>query len=161
MPYWTLLFKIILPSVLYGLVVWGGCPNADLSLYLEVLHRRAARIICNLPRDMPTDEVYRYSNWNTLTFCSKHRLLKLLIACLWVRHLRLFHTRQTNFVLCTTFRRSNIIIVPRFNSQFLKNSVSYRGAILWNVVSCRRHMHYRDFKCFSLFFCFKCRSHFT
>ena len=78
MPYWTLLFKIILPSVLYGLVVWGGCPNADLLLYLEVLQRRAARIICNLPRDMPTDEVYRYSNWNTLTFCSKHRLLKLL-----------------------------------------------------------------------------------
>ena len=78
MPYWTSLFKIILPLVLYGLVVWGGCPNADPSFYLEVLHRRAARITCNLPRDMPTDEVYRYSNWNTLTFCSKLRLLKLL-----------------------------------------------------------------------------------
>ena len=78
MPYWTLLFKIILPSVLYGLVVLGGRPNADLIHYLEVLHRRAARIICNLPRDMPTDEVCRYSNWNTLTFCSKLRLLKLL-----------------------------------------------------------------------------------
>ena len=59
-------------------VVWGGWPNADLILFLEVLHRRAARIICNLPRDIPTDEVYQYSNWNTLTFCSKHRLLKLL-----------------------------------------------------------------------------------
>ena len=82
MLYWTLLFKIILPSVLYGLVVWGGCPNADLILYLEVLHRRAARIICNLPRDMPTDEIYRYSNSNTLIFCSKHQLLKLLNSVL-------------------------------------------------------------------------------
>ena len=38
---------------------------------------------------------------------------------------------------CTAynFRRSNNIIVPRFNSQFLKNSISYRGAILWNAVS--------------------------
>ena len=78
MSYGTLLFKIILTSVLYGLVVWGGCLNANLILYLEVLHRRASRIICNLPRDMPTDEVYRYSNWNTLTFCSKLLLLKLL-----------------------------------------------------------------------------------
>ena len=26
-------------------------------------------------------------------------------------------------------------MVPRFNSPFLKNSVSYRGAILWNAVS--------------------------
>ena len=38
---------------------------------------------------------------------------------------------------CTAynFRRSNNIIVPPFNSQFLKNSTSYRGAILWNADS--------------------------
>lgn len=63
-----LYFKIILPSGLYGLVVWGGCPNADLLHWLEILHRRAARIIYKLPRDMPTEGVYRLSNWNTLTF---------------------------------------------------------------------------------------------
>ena len=73
-----LYFKIILPSVTYGLVVWGGCPNTDLLHSLETLHRRAARIIYNLPRDMPTDEVYRHSNWNTLTFYYKLRLIKLL-----------------------------------------------------------------------------------
>ena len=32
-------------------------------------------------------------------------------------------------------RRSNNVIVPCFNSKFLKNSRSYRGAILWNAVS--------------------------
>ena len=32
-------------------------------------------------------------------------------------------------------RRNNKITVPRFNSYFLKNSMSYRGAILWNAVS--------------------------
>jgi len=36
-----LYFKIILPSVLYGLVVWGGCPNVDLLNSLEILHHRA------------------------------------------------------------------------------------------------------------------------
>ena len=57
-----LYFKIILPFLLYGLVVWGGCPSTDLLQSLELLHRRAARIIYNLPHDTPTDEVYRHSN---------------------------------------------------------------------------------------------------
>ena len=61
-----LYFKIILPSAVYGLAVWGACPNADLLHSLEVLHCRAARTICNVPRDMPIEEVYRHSNWNTL-----------------------------------------------------------------------------------------------
>ena len=73
-----LYFKIILPSVLYGLVVWGGYPNAELLHSLEVLHRRANRIIYNLPRDIPTEEVYRQSNWNTLTLYYKLQLIKLL-----------------------------------------------------------------------------------
>ena len=72
-----LYFKIILPSVLYGLVVWGGCSNSDLLQSLELLHRRATRVIYSLPHDTPTDEVYRHSNWNTLTFYYKLRLIKL------------------------------------------------------------------------------------
>ena len=39
--------------------------NADVVHSLDVLHHRAARIIYNLPRDVPTEEVYRHSNWNT------------------------------------------------------------------------------------------------
>ena len=76
-------FKIILPSVLYGLVVWGGCSNSDLLQSLELLHRRAARVIYNLPHDTPTDEVYRHSNWNTLTFYYKLRLIKLFHKCVY------------------------------------------------------------------------------
>ena len=50
-----LYFKIILLSVLYGLAIWGGCPNVDLLHSLKVIHRRATIIIhvYNLPRDMP------------------------------------------------------------------------------------------------------------
>ena len=36
-----LYFKIILPSVSHGLVVWGGCPNVDLLNSLQILHNRA------------------------------------------------------------------------------------------------------------------------
>ena len=72
---------IILPSVLYGLhVVWGGSLNVDLLNSLEILHRRVARVIYNLPeRDMRTGEVYRRSKLHTLTFYSnKLRLIKML-----------------------------------------------------------------------------------
>ena len=45
-------FKVILPSVTYGLVLWGSCFNADLFDSLERLHCRAARIIFNLSNDI-------------------------------------------------------------------------------------------------------------
>ena len=140
-----LFFKIILPSVLYGLVVWGGCPNTDLLQSLEILHRRAARIIYNLPRDMPTDEVYRHSNWNTLTFNYKLRLIKLFHSVI-VGEVSAALSYLTNKP-CTAnnFRRSNNIIVPRFNLQFLKSSISYRGAILWNAVSSHFTGQFTDF----------------
>jgi len=36
--------------------------------------------------------------------------------------------------LAYDLRRSNKVTVPRFNSYFLKNSISHRGAIQWNAV---------------------------
>ena len=128
-------FKIILPSVLYGVVIWGSRPNADLLHSLEVLHRRAARIIYNLPRDMPTKEVYRHSYWTTLSLYYKLRLIKVLHS-VFIGEAPAVLSFLTNKP-CTAynFRESNNIIVPRFNSQFLKNSISYLGAILWIAVS--------------------------
>ena len=111
-----LYFKIILPSVLYRLVVWGGCPNTDLLQCLELLYRRAARILYNLAQDMHTDEVYRHSNWNTLTFYYKLRLIKLFHN-VFVGEAPAALSYLTNKP-CTAhnFRRSNNIIVLRFNS---------------------------------------------
>ena len=130
-----LYFKIILPSVLYGLVVWGGCPNTELLQPLELLHRRVARIIYNLPHDTPTDEVYRQSNWNTLIFYYKFRLIKLFHSVFTGEAPAALSYLTNKPCTAYNFRRSDNIIVPRFNSKFLKNSISYRGAILWNAVA--------------------------
>ena len=82
-----------------------------------------------------TTEVYRHSNWNTLTLYYKLRLTKLLHN-VFIGEVPTALSYLT-IKPCTAYnlRRSNNIIVPRFNSQFLKNSISYRGAILWNAVS--------------------------
>ena len=49
--------RVILPSVNYGLILWGACCNSDFLNSLEKLHCRAARIIFNLPRDMASYDV--------------------------------------------------------------------------------------------------------
>ena len=44
--------KVILPSVQYGLILWGACSYLDLCCSIERLHCRAARIIFSLPKDI-------------------------------------------------------------------------------------------------------------
>ena len=71
-------FKVILPSVTYGLVLWGSCFNADLFDTLERLHCRAARIIFNLPKGMRSLDVLRQTDWHPLSYSYKLVLLKLV-----------------------------------------------------------------------------------
>jgi len=59
-------FEVILLSVLYGLVVWGGCLNVEQLNSIEMLHRGAARVLYNLPRDMLSADVYRHSKYNRI-----------------------------------------------------------------------------------------------
>ena len=72
-----LFYKVVLPAVLYGLIVWGGSANAEQLNSLESLHRRAARMTYNRPYDMPSADVYRHSNWSTLSHMYKLRVIKL------------------------------------------------------------------------------------
>ena len=53
-----LYFKVILPSVTYGLILCGSCCDSELFQSLERLHCRAARLIFNLPKDMVSVEVF-------------------------------------------------------------------------------------------------------
>ena len=82
---------------------------------------------------LPT--VHRHSNWNTLTLYYKLRLIKLLHSVFIGEAPPALSYLTNKPCAAYNFRRSNNIIVPRFNSKFLKNSISYRGAILWNAVS--------------------------
>ena len=52
-----LYFKVILPSVTYGRILWGSWCNSDLFQSLERLLCRAARLIFNLPKDMASVDV--------------------------------------------------------------------------------------------------------
>ena len=70
-------FKVILPSVKYGLVLWGACCNSNPRDSVERLHCRASRIIFNLPRDMPSKEVLAYDQWPTIFLYYKIDIFKI------------------------------------------------------------------------------------
>ena len=102
-------------------VVWRGCINAEQLNSLEILHRRAARVIYKLPKDLPSSDVYQHTNWDTIDYMYKLRLIKLLYKIVSEESpptlSYLVNRPFTNYNL----RNCNRITVPRFNSYFLKN----------------------------------------
>ena len=60
----------------------GGCNNLEHLNSSAILHRRAARVIYNLPQYTPTDEVYRHCIWNTISYQYKLHLIKLIYKVL-------------------------------------------------------------------------------
>ena len=50
-------FKVILPLVTYGIAIWRNCNKLDYINSLQALHCRAGRLIFNLPRDTPSEQV--------------------------------------------------------------------------------------------------------
>ena len=72
-----LYFKVILPSVTYGITIWGNCNNMDYIKSLQALHCRAGRLIFNLPRDTPSEVVMELPQWNLIYDLYKLSLVKL------------------------------------------------------------------------------------
>ena len=130
-----LYFKVILPSITYALPIWGGCTNKNEFNALESIHCRAARVIFNLPRDMPSVEVRKVAKWDSLFDMYKVKIATLIYniynrttpTCME----NLIHRRKTKYDL----RNRHKISVSRFETYYMKNSISHRGSIAWNVLS--------------------------
>ena len=71
-------FSVILPSINYGLVLWGSCCNSELFNSIDRLHCRAARIIFNLSKDMSSSEVMETVNWSTIKLSYKLEIFQLM-----------------------------------------------------------------------------------
>ncbi|CAB4044469.1 Hypothetical predicted protein, partial [Paramuricea clavata] len=68
--------KVILPSITYGIILWGSC-NKSLFNDLEKMHVRAAKIIFCLNWNTPTNDVITICNWKTLRRTYLESLAKL------------------------------------------------------------------------------------
>ena len=141
-------FKVILPSVKYGLVLWGSCRNSDILDSIERLHCRAARIIFNLPKDMSSNEVLNYDKWSTFSLYYKLDILRLFYkANNDSLPEPLMKSLLENSSHGYSLRGKELSSIPRFNSRFIKDSLRYKGSVLWNIV-----LYHEQHKRFSSFF---------
>ena len=74
----VLYFKVILPSVTYALPIWGCWTNKNEFNSLESIHCRAVRVIYNLPRDIPSEDVRKTANWDSLFDTYKVKIATLI-----------------------------------------------------------------------------------
>ena len=120
-----LYFKVILPSVTYALPIWGCCRNKNEFNSLESIHCRAARVIYNLPRDMPSENVRQTANWDSLFDAYKVKIATLIFniyngrisSCL--EHI--IQRKESKYDL----RHQHRVSVQRFETYCMKNSISY------------------------------------
>ena len=103
---------------------------------LEALHCRAARIIFELPWEMSNVDVMKKANWSSLAFMYKISLAKLMY--------KIYNNLTPDAMSAIIKNNDNTkryqlrkklkIDVPRFNTNYMRNSVARRGAIVWNTL---------------------------
>ena len=116
--------------------MWGGLTNKEGFKALEVLQCRAATIIFELPWEMSEADVLKKANWSSLAFLYKISLAKLMYK---------IHNNLTPDAVSAIIKdndnikryqlRKNLKIdVPCFNTNYMRNSVARRRAIVWNTL---------------------------
>ena len=70
----TLYYKIVIPSVLYGIVIWGSGPKLK---DVEMIHIRAARLIPKLPNSFNGSDILTKVSWMPLEYFYKSRILTI------------------------------------------------------------------------------------
>ena len=96
---------------------YRDCTNS----HFEMIHCRAARVIFNLPRDMPSVEVRKVAKWDSLFDMYKVKIATLIYniynrttpTCME----NLIHRRKTKYDL----RNQHKISVSRFETYYMKN----------------------------------------
>ena len=128
-------YKGILPSVTYCIAVWGTC---SISIFndLEQLHFKAAKLIYKIPSETPDLDVLRIANWKPLNYIYKRRLATLMYQ---VKAKTLPEPLTDLFELNKydnrySLRNKNDHSHIRYNNEYGRNNVRYRGPIVWNNI---------------------------
>ena len=133
----TIYKSLILPHLEYCSAVWG-CIGNGLSLKLEKLQNRAARIITGSGWDIRSAQILRALKWESLADRRERQLKSLMFK---TANNLVPEYLSDKFTSVTTIHRHNLrgaqqnLFIPRPNTEALKKSFRYRGAITWNSLS--------------------------
>ena len=123
----------ILPSVLYGILIWGNAAD-HLINDIERIHIKAARFVERISKSIPDSEVLNVTNWKPINFyykkhlaCKTYKIYNGLTPLLVQKFILKSTTRTT--------RNKLKINQPLFQSVAFKRSFAYRAAIVWNNIT--------------------------
>ena len=130
----TIYFQGILPSVLYGIIIWGGCAS-HLLASIEKLHLRAARFINRVKKSTIDSLVLQQLKWKSISHYYKRS-----IACKTYKiFFNLSPSVLSSYILKANSRlrtRNKLRLnLPSFRYVHYKQSFSYRSAIIWNNIA--------------------------
>ena len=151
----TIYKSLVLPHLDYCSAVWG-CIGNGLSQKLEKLQNRAARIITGSSWDARSAPILHALKWNSLadrrakqlkSFMFKTNLVPEYVCDKFAsvntihRHNLVPEYVCDKFASVNTIHRHNLrgaqhnLFIPRPNTEALKKSFRYRGAVTWNSLS--------------------------
>ena len=128
----TIFNSLVQPHVNYCCEVWDSCCNT-LALKLQKLQNRAARVLTFSGYDASADPLIEILGWQKLesqrSFHKAVMVYKSLngLAPEYMRSMFIY--RDTVYSLRDAEGKLNI---PKPRTNYLKNSFSYTGAVLWN-----------------------------
>ena len=127
-------FKTIIPSVTYGISVWGNCSPSALNS-LNHIHARAARIVNNLDSTMADDTCLMKSDWLPISYFYKKSVLFLLHKVYYGTTTQSICELFSKRVSSRSSRVPNQFNIIRFRSETGRNSLRYRGPVIWNFIN--------------------------
>ena len=125
-------FSSIVPTITYCSLVWGTS-SPSLMYELEHIRARAVKTIHRLPRDISDQDALKTTGWEPLSNQYKKKLLTLMYKV----NSNITPDKITNlFSLANPYynlRNSNHFVLPRFNLAIGRNSLRYRGPLVWEL----------------------------
>ena len=126
--------KTIIPSVTYGISVWGNCSPSALNSLIHI-HARAVRIVNNLDSTMADDTCLMKSDWLPISYFYKKSVLFLLHKVYYGTTTQSISELFSKRVSSRSSRVPNQLNIIRFRSETGRYSLRYRGPVIWNFVN--------------------------
>ena len=127
------LFKaLVLPHFDYCSLVWDNC-SPDLKTQLQRLQNRAARVITGDSYYSSATETLSKLGWETLECRRDEQLLSLVNKNIGGDSNLSDFFRISNRDCYDLRSNNNTLMLPKPNTNAMKRTFGYRGAMLWNL----------------------------
>jgi hypothetical protein len=128
--------SLVQPHFDYCCVVWDNC-NKTLADKLQKLQNRAARVLTFFSYDTKADYLFEKLGWKKLECQRKFQKAVMVYKSLndlapdYLNSMFIdrYRSSVTNYSLRDTESK---LAIPKPRTNYLKNSFSYSGAVLWN-----------------------------